>query len=275
MIIFRTWDGWQHDQSVMDHDDITYLRWATTCFYRIKWPGNDNIYQWAYCLNADKPSGLFEYEAASLPEWDGMSDSLKKKVNAIAYFGFLYPGHEDVRWHVATQTLIWYTVFGKHFDSRYDPEENRPDDDPLTDYDDVSGLEKEILRMVEEYDKISFSCEVYHEDGSKAELKDGKWEIQANEVAKVHVTSGNFNMMDIVKMPGNVILCDRNGNALDISDFDERTMGNDFYIKAKSVASGNISLNLILPTVVTKYLSFCCSVNSLYLNEFTGIAILV
>ena len=39
--------------------------------------------------------------------------------------------------------------------------------------------------------------------------------------------------------------------------------------------SGNISLNLILPTVVTKYLSLCSSVNNLYLNELTGIAILV
>ena len=39
--------------------------------------------------------------------------------------------------------------------------------------------------------------------------------------------------------------------------------------------SGNISLNLILPTVVTKYLSFLSSVNNLCLNELTGIAILV
>ena len=39
--------------------------------------------------------------------------------------------------------------------------------------------------------------------------------------------------------------------------------------------SGNISLNFNLPTVVTKYLPFWVSVNNLYLNESTGIAILV
>ena len=39
--------------------------------------------------------------------------------------------------------------------------------------------------------------------------------------------------------------------------------------------SGKISLNLIFPTVVTKYLPFWLSVNYLYLNESTGIAIRV
>ena len=39
--------------------------------------------------------------------------------------------------------------------------------------------------------------------------------------------------------------------------------------------SGKISLNLIFPTVVTKYLPFWLSVNNLCLNESTGKAIRV
>ena len=39
--------------------------------------------------------------------------------------------------------------------------------------------------------------------------------------------------------------------------------------------SGNISLNINFPTVVTKYLSFTSSTNILYLNEETGSTILV
>ena len=39
--------------------------------------------------------------------------------------------------------------------------------------------------------------------------------------------------------------------------------------------SGNISLNINLPAVVTKYLPFASSANILYLNELTGTTILV
>ena len=39
--------------------------------------------------------------------------------------------------------------------------------------------------------------------------------------------------------------------------------------------SGKISLKINFPVVVTKYLSFCSSVNNLCLNDDTGTAILV
>ncbi len=240
--VFRTWEGWEHDQTVMNSGDMSYLKWATTCFFQIAYADNGYNFQWAYCLNPDKPSETRGYSSRSFKDWDGMSDSLKKQVNAIAYFGYLYPGHEDVRWHAATQTAIWRAVTGKYFPSRYNPDDNRPENDPLTSYDNVKGLEDEIFKMVDAYKNLSFSCEVYHEDGSKAAYKDGKWEIQANETARVHVTSANLNMMDIVKLPSGVSICDKNGKKAELSSFDERNSGNDFYIKAEANASGTVSV---------------------------------
>lgn len=241
--VWRTWEGWKHDQSVMDTDDYEYLKWARTCFFDTLRYKRDNAYRISYCLDPNKSSNTVGYTSKLFKDWDGMSQAKKQRISELSYFGYMYPGHEDVRWRVATQTAIWEYVSGLHFASRYDPDENRPDDSPITEYDDVSGLVRQINQMADAYENLKISFEVYHQNGKKAEQKDGRWQIAPMEVAEVKVSGGNLKMLDITSLPSGFTLCSKSGQAIALDQFDETKAGDSFYVKTNGNSKGKIGFD--------------------------------
>jgi len=99
---------------------------------------NDGAF--VYCLNpfkqSDKVNSYNEYDYND-PSF-GISDEKLNKINIIAYYGYKYKNHDDLKWYGITQLLIWRSL---DIDSYFvDDNGNR-----ITDYDnDVIELQNLI-----------------------------------------------------------------------------------------------------------------------------------
>lgn len=79
----------------------------------------------AYCIEPltllNRDSNYFEYNQNN--EIFNISPTNLKKIDIIAYYGYMYPGHEDNFWYGITQYLIWKTLYPNYdfyfADSRY------------------------------------------------------------------------------------------------------------------------------------------------------------
>lgn len=68
--------------------------------------GTDNI---AYCIEPFVNFGNgMNYEEVNHIE--NLSEETLQRLKLFAYYGYLYPGHEDIKWYAITQYLIWRTV---------------------------------------------------------------------------------------------------------------------------------------------------------------------
>ena len=69
--------------------------------------------EFAYCIepltNLKADSNYLEYNYNN-PTFN-LSDEVLKKINLIAYYGYKYPNHEDLKWYGVTQYLIWKTIY--------------------------------------------------------------------------------------------------------------------------------------------------------------------
>lgn len=69
--------------------------------------------QFVYCLEPLKMLDQvgeyleFSYNDSIL----GLTNEIIDRINLIAYYGYLYPGHEDIKWYGITQYLIWKELF--------------------------------------------------------------------------------------------------------------------------------------------------------------------
>ena len=61
----------------------------------------------AYCIEPGKHITTYTYVGTSDYVDLGFSDELKEKLELIGYYGREYPGHDNVRYSMATQALIW------------------------------------------------------------------------------------------------------------------------------------------------------------------------
>ena len=72
--------------------------------------------EFAYCiepltlLNRDSNYIEYNYNNQSF----NLSDDIIKKINLIAYYGYMYKGHEDIQWYGITQFLIWKTIYSTY-----------------------------------------------------------------------------------------------------------------------------------------------------------------
>ncbi len=71
---------------------------------------SDNKY--VYCLEPFAMLSKYEnYEGFySNNEKFNLDDDVIDKINLYAYYGYQYPGHEDIKWYGITQYLIWKTI---------------------------------------------------------------------------------------------------------------------------------------------------------------------
>ena len=78
--------------------------------YILKRRDNDKF---VYCL---EPLKMLDQENSYL-EYDyndsifGITNETMDKINLIAYYGYLYPSHEDIKWYGITQYLIWKELY--------------------------------------------------------------------------------------------------------------------------------------------------------------------
>lgn len=60
----------------------------------------------AYCIEpfVDFGNGIDYDEVTNI---DNLSDDTLQKLTLLANYGYMYPGHEDIKWYAITQQLIW------------------------------------------------------------------------------------------------------------------------------------------------------------------------
>lgn len=61
----------------------------------------------SYCIDPTTPITVHTY--SSYTDWSksGYSDDTRKQMELIAYYGYQYPGHNDLKYYMAVQELIW------------------------------------------------------------------------------------------------------------------------------------------------------------------------
>ena len=62
---------------------------------------------YAYCIEPGKHISTYTYVGEEEFVDLGFSEELKEKLELIGYYGRDYPGHENIRYSMATQALIW------------------------------------------------------------------------------------------------------------------------------------------------------------------------
>ncbi len=62
---------------------------------------------YAYCIEPGKHITTYTYVGTSDYVDLGFSEELKEKLELIGYYGRDYPGHDNVRYSMAAQALIW------------------------------------------------------------------------------------------------------------------------------------------------------------------------
>jgi len=64
--------------------------------------------QVSYCIETNVIYG----SGITLGTWEdtGLPQNIKERVTLLAYYGYTYPGHETLKYRIATQTMIWETI---------------------------------------------------------------------------------------------------------------------------------------------------------------------
>lgn len=65
----------------------------------------------AYCIEPGIKAGSNQYKSKSINDLE-YSEEVKERIKKIAYYGYKYPGHEDIKYYYAAQGLIWQTILG-------------------------------------------------------------------------------------------------------------------------------------------------------------------
>ncbi len=63
----------------------------------------------AYCVEPGIKAGSKQYNSKSIKDL-GYSEEVTEKIKKIAYYGYKYPGHDDIKYYYAAQGLIWQTI---------------------------------------------------------------------------------------------------------------------------------------------------------------------
>ncbi len=106
-----------------------------------------------YCIEPGKHISTNDYYASNGVATLPFSDEINRKIQLMGYYGYNYPGHQTLKYRMATQALIWETIGGLTAEFWTELYGNG-------DYIDVSSEKSEILRLIENHnDKPSFDGE--------------------------------------------------------------------------------------------------------------------
>lgn len=83
-------------------------------------PGSSDLHSWymenynfgnrvAYCIEPGVPEGT-TYTAGTMSDINMYSNAQKERMILVAYYGYDYTGHQNQRYRMATQSLLWETA---------------------------------------------------------------------------------------------------------------------------------------------------------------------
>ena len=103
----------------------------------------------AYCIEPDRVINYTVYNSTDNWSVTGFSNDVKKQMELISYYGYEYPGHNTVRYYMATQELIWlYTDDYVKWMDGYST------DGSLGNQINIDAEKNEILRLVNNHNKV-------------------------------------------------------------------------------------------------------------------------
>ena len=188
-----------------------------------------------YCIEPSKPITVHTYSSYSDWSKSGFSEDVKRKMELIAYYGYEYPGHNNLKYYMATQELIWLfsedTVVWK---------QNR---DFSSETLNVEGEKNEIMTLVNNHNKLpSFINSSYtSEFGKELTLVDynnvlSNYDINGDIAYTVNGNTININTNKFGK--GTIYFNQKNFN-----DKETTVYVADRYNSQKIVVFGHPSLN--------------------------------
>ncbi len=108
-----------------------------------------------YCIESDV--NIYEENYSSTEDWSitGYTNQDKEKMQLYAYYGYEYPGHNNIKYYMATQELIW--LLSKDEMIKWTKEDNSS-----SEVIDVSSEKNEILSLISKHNVIpSFNRQTY------------------------------------------------------------------------------------------------------------------
>lgn len=101
----------------------------------------------AYCIDPPTPINTSVYSSYTDFSVSGYSDDVKRQMELIAHYGYGYPGHEDIKYYMATQELIWLFSDDEYIKWTVG---NTSDTEEI----DISKEKQEIQNLVNNHDKL-------------------------------------------------------------------------------------------------------------------------
>lgn len=150
----------------------------------------------SYCVNVRQPIKSYIYNGVLLDN-SIYSDDVLDYLNKVMYYGYDYPGHQNILFYMATQSLIWNKLTGydiSFYTERYGYGTNVNIDNELN----------IINSMVSEHGKLpNFSNEIlYYDDVDKIELYD-------SFLSNYEIVDSNY---DFVSIDGDTLKIDNLSN---------------------------------------------------------------
>ena len=99
----------------------------------------------AYCIQPDRRIDGVSYTSTESWSSSGFNDDVKKKMELYAYYGYEYPGHNNIKYYMAAQELIW--LFSDDESIKW-----TKDNYSASEEIDISKEKKEILDLVSKHD---------------------------------------------------------------------------------------------------------------------------
>ena len=98
----------------------------------------------AYCIEPGAHITDNIYLEASIDSL-GLSENILKEIKLIGYYGYEYPGHDNINYHIATQALIWEKL--RNMDVSFWTEKGKRGSEII-----VENEKNEILRLIKNHE---------------------------------------------------------------------------------------------------------------------------
>ena len=166
----------------------------------------------SYCVNVRQPIKSYNYNGVYLDN-SIYSDEVLDYLNKVMYYGYDYPGHQNLYYYMATQALIWNKLTGydiSFYTERYG-------------YGDFISVYNEIgviNSMVENHGKLpSFSNKIlYYDDVESIELSDeflSNYEIVSSNYDFVYIEGNSLKINNLSDYYGLITINFKNKNYRD------------------------------------------------------------
>ena len=148
----------------------------------------------AYCIDPPTPINTSVYSSYTDFSISGYSDDVKRQMELISHYGYGYPGHEDIKYYMATQELIWLFSDDEYIKWTVGSTSDTPEID-------ISKEKQEILNLVNNHNILpSFINRSYNSlYGETTSYIDNNNVLNNYEItSEIHDFSVNNNNLKVI-----------------------------------------------------------------------------